>query len=247
MNIDFIGSSHGVPSATRHCTCMLLECGESLYLLDAGAPVTEELIRRGAPLGNIRAVFISHAHGDHAAGLFAFADLLNWKFPDSRVDFYLPDERLGDLMSSYVRTLGFVGLDTTRLRPCTVEGPGVVYQDENIRVTYIENKHCGDKYPSYSMLIEGEGKRLLFTGDLSPNLEADDFPTVALEEPLDAVVCELSHFQYAHVAPYWKRMQTKQLWVEHIWPLSKIDEVNADKANYPFPIYIAEDHDTFTV
>ena len=64
MKITFLGSSCGVPQSDRYCSSAMIECGDRLYLLDAGAPVTDLLTRRGIDFARIKGVFITHMHED---------------------------------------------------------------------------------------------------------------------------------------------------------------------------------------
>ena len=73
IRITFLGTSHGVPEKDRFCSSTLIEIGDDRYLVDMGGPVTETLIRRDIPLETIKAVFITHPHGDHTNGLIGFA------------------------------------------------------------------------------------------------------------------------------------------------------------------------------
>ena len=59
MKVTFLGSSHGVPSAERYCSCIMIEAGESIYFLDAGAPIMEELLKLNKDINNVKAVFIT--------------------------------------------------------------------------------------------------------------------------------------------------------------------------------------------
>lgn len=75
MKITFLGTSHGVPEVNRFCTSVLLESGGKHYLIDAGAPISDLLIRNKVAFKDISAIFITHLHGDHVDGLVQFADL----------------------------------------------------------------------------------------------------------------------------------------------------------------------------
>ena len=66
MKITLLGTSHGVPAADRYCSCTLIEAGHAAYLIDAGAPAIDLLLRRGVDLTAIRALFTTHLHGDPA-------------------------------------------------------------------------------------------------------------------------------------------------------------------------------------
>ena len=60
MRITFLGTSHGVPEAHRHCACMMVECGERIYFVDMGMMAMDALRRRGRPIENVKAIFITH-------------------------------------------------------------------------------------------------------------------------------------------------------------------------------------------
>ena len=92
MKLTFIGTSDGVPRPDRYCTCMMLEVGGSTYLIDAGAPVCDIFPRMGKSLTDIRAVFITHIHGDHAENVYRIADIVNGLYKEHEMDFYIPDE-----------------------------------------------------------------------------------------------------------------------------------------------------------
>ena len=68
---------------------------------------------------------------------------------------------------------------------------------------------------SYAFLIEAEGKRVLFTGDLRH--PTDDFPAIAFETELDLLVCELAHFSPADCAPVFERTKAKRILHSHIY------------------------------
>ena len=75
MKIRFLGTSFGAPSAGRHQQSILLETADgSGYLVDAGAPVLDILVNTGYDLTKLKAVFITHLHGDHMNGLH---DIIN--------------------------------------------------------------------------------------------------------------------------------------------------------------------------
>ena len=249
MKLTFLGSGHGVPAADRFCSCIMLEVGEQIYLIDIGAPATDLLLRHGKRIEQVRAIFTTHAHGDHVNGLLSFADLLNWYYKKGSTDIYLTEERLARAVVDYLHALQPTAFDADRVRISAVDGD-FVYDDGQVRVSLIPTKHIvkGDQQrPSYAILLEAEGRRLLFTGDLSHKLAQSDFPAVALEEPVDLVVCELAHFSLDDLTPVLKRLQTKALWFNHVYPLKKLEEIEAIRSVYPFDVEIAHDGDALTL
>jgi ribonuclease Z len=92
MKITFLGTSHGVPAADRYCSSAMIEVNDSVYLIDAGAPAADLLIRRGVNLDTVKAVFTTHLHGDHVFGVIQMASLFNWFFKTADADFYLTEQ-----------------------------------------------------------------------------------------------------------------------------------------------------------
>lgn len=249
MKLTLLGTGHGIPSADRRCSSAMLEVNDTIYIIDAGTSVFRELLKRDKDIQQVKAVFTTHSHGDHTGGLFEMVSLVDcfYKtfYKDAFMDLYLTDERMIKLVEDYIQITALKAPDLSRTRMNIVK-EGLVYRDENISVTYIPNKHllrqtC--EYPSYSILIEAEGKKILFSGDLSGNIKYDDFPKVALEETIDVMFLEMAHFGYEHVEPYLKSCKVKQLWMNHIYPLEKIETVREKSSEYSYPIYIAEDGD----
>lgn len=242
MKIIFLGTSHGVPSAKRYCACNMIEVNGSRYIIDAGAPLADLLLRRHIPFGTIRAFFNTHLHGDHINGLFAFVDLINWHFKDASLKIHMTEEK-GIRLLQEMLSAEDPPMETDRLQFRMVR-EGMIYEDENIRVTAWPNQHLARRgCPSYSYLIEAEGKRVIFSGDLSHHLAGGDFPRLALEEPIDLLVMEMAHFSVDEIRPYLDRCQTQRVLFTHVFPEEKTLEINALDGQYPYPIHAVEDDD----
>jgi len=250
MKITFLGTSHGLPGANRFCSSTMLEIGEDVYLIDAGAPVADLLTRRGIACSRIRGVFLTHMHGDHSLGLIPLLDLCSWAYKDSSFDIFMPEEEGITAFRSAV-----VAADKTfpddRLRMHKTN-EGVFYSDDNITVTAVPTRHMKDGlYPSYSLIVDtADGKRVVFTGDLHQG-DAADFPIPAKEEPSDAIVCEMAHFGYATVFPILGACPTKRAFINHIWfrydeNMAAIREAE-ETTSLGFPIHAVEDGEEFTI
>ena len=244
MKIDFVGTSHGAPSATRHCMCIMIESGEALYFIDAGAPMAQAVLRYGKPMSSLRAVFTTHCHSDHVSGLANLAGLINWFYVDTEADIFVTDEKYIEAIKVIMEAGGDGAPDQKRVR-FKVPSAGIVYEDENIQVEYIPTKHSS-KCESYAILVTEGEKRVLFGGDFSQDLKRDDVPCIIKEE-LDGFVCELAHFSLAQLRPYLDVCKTKKLFFTHVYPLSKYDEIEAVKGEYDFEIFSPCDNDIFEI
>lgn len=196
MRITFFGSSHGIPEPNRRCSSTLIEVGESRYFIDMGTQSVEQLVTRHIPIASVKAVFVTHMHGDHTDGLISFVDLCSWAFKGVSPKLYLP----GDVEAAKTAIGAWLACNDNTLGPlefCSVQ-PGLLYDDGVLRVTAYPTKHIA---VSYAYLVETEGKRVLFSGDLSNKGPREDFPVSVLEAPLDLSICESAHFDATQYLP----------------------------------------------
>ena len=131
----------------------------------------------------------------------------------------------------------------------SIYGEGVIFDDGILRVTAIPTGHVRAKgRPSFAFLIEAEGKRLFFTGDLSHGLRENDFPEIIFNEYFDLVVCESTHFELNMVFPSFKCSRIGRLVFNHV-DTSKIPEIVAerDSGEYTYPISVAYDGYTLEI
>lgn len=207
MKITFIGSSHGVPEPNRKCTCIMVEVGERVYFVDMGTPAIDALRTRGISIDAVKGVFITHMHGDHTNGLIQFVDLITWFFKTPDPVICLPIPEAAKVIDSWLEVT--LNGEKKEMRYCETL-PGTVYDDGVVKMTAIPTRHC---HKSYAYLLEAEGRAVLFTGDLkNPNV---DFPAVAMERPLDLLVCESAHFAATEYLPVLEKCDVKRMCVTH--------------------------------
>lgn len=189
MKITFLGTSHGVPEPNRKCSSTLIETGGNHYLIDMGTQAIEQLITMGIDLNTVKAVFITHMHGDHTNGLISFIDLCNWYFKTADPYVYLP----GDPETAKAALAGWLQCNGNTLRPFQFlpVKEGLIFDDGTLRITAFQTKHTAC---SFAFLAEAKGKRVLFSGDLCHKGPQEDFPVSVLDAPLDLAVCECAHF-----------------------------------------------------
>ena len=246
MKITFLGTGHGVPSATRACSSTMIKLGNAIYLVDAGAAVVDKMMQAGEDVTDVKAVFTTHAHSDHVAGVYHLADLYNWKYRDSEIDIYLTEKRVADAIDELISaTTRNVDRERVRLHAVTKD---FKYSDHALTAVLYPTEHLTPlNRPSYGIMIEAEGKKIYFSGDLSQHLALDDFPTWALEPDIDIFVCELAHFSIDKVKPYLDKCKAKRVVFTHIYPIEKYDELEKMKKDYAFELILPEDMDSITL
>jgi len=77
FSVTILGSSSAKPTVGRHPSGQALNLHEQFFLIDAGEGVQQQLFRYGINPLKLRAVFLSHIHGDHCYGLFPLLSTLN--------------------------------------------------------------------------------------------------------------------------------------------------------------------------
>ena len=151
---------------------------------------------------------------------------------------YLPEEAGLSAYRAWLTALHFPEEDA-RLSYGVIKA-GEIYSDECIRVFAIPTRHIlGGTYPSFAFLIEGEGKRMIYTGDLAPDFS--DYPREAVTEEIDLILSELVHFDPEKNLDRIAESKTKRLIFTHLSP-RKAEYIKTVLPRFPFPVSIAEDN-----
>ncbi len=213
MKIVFLGTSHGLPEKDRYCSCTLLKVGDKSYLIDAGAPFVNMMLRRNENPYDLSAIFITHTHGDHMNGLNEFIDLTSWYYKNSATKILIPEQKAIDALTAWTRAMNG---DGTRLEDMQVYEAGEIYNDGTITCRAYRTAHTGT---SHCFVIEGEGKRVYFSGDISS--PDRDFPKECFEKYFDVIVCESAHVNVADAKDTFANCNTKRIYLNHYAPYRK--------------------------
>ena len=97
FSVTILGNSSAKPTPKAHPSAQVVNLNEQYYLVDAGEGVQQQLIRRGINPLRLRAVFISHLHGDHCFGLFPLIATLGLEGKRTPLDIYAPSP-MGEIL-----------------------------------------------------------------------------------------------------------------------------------------------------
>ena len=239
MKITFLGTSHGISEPDRFTSANLFEIGDRFYLMDAGAPVLKLMRSVGVDLKKLGGIFITHSHADHYLGLVELVNQIECfnEFAGVKIKIYAPErfpfyemrEFLFGKASREVTDFSVHrggsrksdGGEGNRVE-CEIYKPGVIFDDGCVRVSAIATKHF---YDSHSLLIEAEGKRVLYTGDLRPDLS--DIPPLVFDTHTDLIITEAAHplLNEVKITDIVRRFDTDRVVITHICPFRNTPEM----------------------
>jgi ribonuclease BN (tRNA processing enzyme) len=202
--------THGgpLPDAKRSEPANALVVDRAVYLVDAGDGAAEQLAKAGLSLQGVRAVFISHLHFDHTAGLFAVIGLRQQTNTLAKLTIYGPPgikETVNALVAAAKPGgVSGYGVPGEQFVPPDVEAieirDGAHLSLDGFTVTAAENSHYSfprgsdmdQRFDSLSFRFDFPGRSIVYTGDTGPS----DAVT-ALAKGADILVSELIDAQVA--------------------------------------------------
>lgn len=265
MKVTFLGTSHGIAEKDRFTSSILITVGDKNYVIDAGAPITKLLRQHGVDFKTIGGIFITHAHADHYMGLLEFmCQVDNFReFEGVRLNVYAPKNFpfvamrefiFGkDAVNDITKSIKIGGsrnkaADTEGYRiGCEYYSEGEIFNDGTLKVSAIPTLH----FPgSCAFLLEAEGKSVLITGDLRPDLS--DFPAVAFSHQHDLIITEAAHplLNAEPTVQTLGKCKTKKLLITHICDWRNTPEMAqelAEKLKGKFPALTVNDNDVFEI
>lgn len=248
VNIITLGTSHGDPTYCRFNSSTLLQIGDALYLIDAGAPANALIIRHGLKLQNLKAIFITHMHEDHVGGLPGMIKSLV-KYPDDgqHTDIFMPETDAIDALMGWMQSMHRMWSE--KLLTFKVTEPDLIFTDENLQVTALPTKHLENEqqsFPSYAYQFDIDDKRIIHTGDLKHDFS--DFPVAAMNEASDLCICECTHFDMKVACNVLSKCMTQRMIFNHVsdsWHGDGEENFRKIIETLPFPCEIAHDGNEF--
>ena len=138
--VTILGNSSAKPTATGHPSAQVVNVNEQYFLVDAGEGVQRQMARRGISALKLRAVFISHLHGDHMYGLFPLLSTLGLYGRRTPLRIYAP-RPFGEMLECFLRlcetnlpyTPEWVEVDTTKHQ--------IIFENDSTEVWSLPLRH----------------------------------------------------------------------------------------------------------
>ena len=222
IKIHYLGTCSGTePFPDMHHQSWVLEVNGVNYWFDAGENCAHRAYTSGINVMNTVALFVSHPHIDHIGGL---ANLLSCmrkisrcsKTPmvrDNTLQIFFPDLTL----LQAIKTVTYGNMPHS-FRFNMIENPlndGLLFEDENVRVSALHNRHMKEDgsngWHSYSFLIETEGSKIVFSGDVLSQDELDPL----IGDGCDILITETGHHKVSDVLEFASRRNIRHLRFTH--------------------------------
>lgn len=222
MNLQFLGSGDAFGSGGRFNTCFLVRDSRGAFLIDCGASSMIAIRKFNVDPNAIRAILITHLHGDHFGGLPFF--ILDAQLVSRRIEplIVAGPPGLRDRLTTALENF-FPG-STKVERRFVVEvrelEPRVCHEVEGIKVTpYVVKHPCGA--PPFALRITTDEKTLCYSGDTE---WVDELREAAAN--VDLLIAETYffdrrvkfHLDYATLAQHLPEIDAKRVVITHMSP-----------------------------
>lgn len=173
MNLRFLGSGGAFTLENFHSNLILTADNGMKLLIDCGTDIRFSLKEAGLSYSDIHSIYISHLHGDHAGGL-EYMGFVSYFTPSfDRPELILSKVLVNPLWNALGPSMGSVQgriadlNDYFNVRPVGAKSQFVW---NGINFQMVQTLHVNNGYafePSFGLMFEMNGKKVLFTGDTS--------------------------------------------------------------------------------
>ena len=140
IKVTVLGRASAKPTVNSHPSAQVVNVNEQYYLVDAGEGVQQQMFRMGINPLKLRAVFISHLHGDHLFGLFPMLSTMGLCGRQTPLKVYAP-RPFGEILEYHLRyfdtqlpyEVEWVEVDTTSHK--------IIFENKTLEVWSVPLRH----------------------------------------------------------------------------------------------------------
>ena len=138
--VTILGNTSAKPTPAGHPSAQVVNINEQLFLVDAGEGVQRQMMRYGLSPLKLRAIFISHLHGDHIFGVFPLLSTMGLYGRRTPLKIYAP-RPFGEMLEGFLRlfesdlpyTPEWIEVDTTKHR--------IIWENDTTEVWTLPLRH----------------------------------------------------------------------------------------------------------
>ena len=164
FELKILGSASATPTAGRHPTAQVLTVGAQHYLIDCGEGTQWQMLEYRVRPHQLRAIFISHLHGDHFFGLFGLLGTMHLQGRTQPLVIIGPPG-LDEVLVTQSRVSGVQLGFQVEFMVVDTEVHALVYADASVRVHSLPMRH---RVPCSGYLFEEQPRRANLLKDKLP-------------------------------------------------------------------------------
>lgn len=149
FNVTVLGNGSAMPAAGKYHSAHVLNVHGQFYLMDCGEGTQKAMLENGVNPQKLKAIFISHLHGDHIYGLFPLLDTLGLSQRSEPLLIFAPSP-LNDLIDSVAGIMHGGRKYDVEYHLVDTSLHRVIYENKEIQVYSVPLKH---RIPSTGYLV----------------------------------------------------------------------------------------------
>jgi ribonuclease Z len=184
MVVTMLGTGSPTPTPDRFGPSVLVQAGGQVLMFDAGRGATIRMRQLRVQLASVNALFLTHYHSDHTAGVpdvwltrwIQFSEAARATTPFNVIGPTGARELMENLQKAYaadirIRTQDIPPKDPKGIAVTVQEfsSDGVVYEQAGVKVTAFEVDHGAAVKPAYGYRIDHGGRSAVISGDTTYN------------------------------------------------------------------------------
>lgn len=181
FKVTVIGSGAAMPAAGKYHSAHVLNVHGQYYLMDCGEGTQKAMLENGINPQKLKAIFISHLHGDHIYGLFPLLDTLGLSQRSCPLQVYAPAP-LGDLLNCISRYLNGSRPYDIEYHEVDSASQQIVYEDNSVAIRTVPLHHrvpavgyyCRERTPELNIRKEAIERYSLDVADILAAKRGED-------------------------------------------------------------------------
>jgi len=225
MKLTILGNEGPFPKAGGATTSYLLEVGNNRVLMDLGAGTLARLLDHVDSIDDIDILILSHLHYDH------ISDVAVLKYMSEIGKKIGQVKKTLKLYAPASPEVEFNNLAFEEAFEISVIDESLVIELESCKITFAEMLHPVE---TYSVCVEAEGKKFVYSSDTTHNEKL-----ISFAEKADLFLCECCHYKdeemetLAHlrsneVGDIASRSKVKKLMITHFVPGTSPEKLKAE-------------------